>query len=343
VLARGLDPIEYSEYLLEIARAVQRTGTRISVAGMAMPGTSLPQRVRRILEAAPVQHISWPRAASVTMLFGLISAVFTAGAVDFRPAHQGSPIVTPQVSNTPIVLSSAAPQVQRKAPRLLAQVPTRQTFPAVIPSGSGTISGTVEDPSGARVPNCVITVRNQKDSSLLTAVSDPAGFYRLTVPPGFYSLDFAAPGFSHLTVQAQIEENKTARIDALLDLGKVNEHVTVTAPKPVVAAPSTAKPAPPARIKIGGDVQPMRLISKTAPVYPADLEQQGVEGTVLIRAIISKYGEPLSPHVLNTDVDQRFVQAALDSVRQWRYQPAMLNGEPVETATTITVEFRLGQ
>jgi len=131
------------------------------------------------------------------------------------------------------------------------------------------------------------------------------------------------------------------RVDAMLDLGKVNEHVTVTRPRPAVQAPSTVQPATPTRIKVGGDVQPVQLISKTPPIYPADLEQQGVEGVVLIRAVISNQGVPLSPHVLNTDVDQRFIQAALDSIRQWRYQPAMLNGEPVETATTITVEFRL--
>jgi protein TonB len=63
----------------------------------------------------------------------------------------------------------------------------------------------------------------------------------------------------------------------------------------------------------------------------------------MIRAIISKEGEVVGPVVLNTDVDAAFAQAALDAVRQWRYKPTQLNGEPVETVTTISVEFKQGQ
>ena len=350
VLARGHDPLQYSEYLLDIARMVQQTGARISVVGMAMPGTSLPRRIKRILEVGPVQQISRLRIACVAVACAMISTVFTAGAVDYRPSHAEQPVVTARpplpIQTESLKTIEPSPSQRIKQPgALLAQAQTRATTPAPTPAASGTglISGTVEDPSGARIPNCVITARNQTDSSVVAAVSDPAGSYQLILPPGDYSLDFASPGFAHLTIQAQIEESKPARIDAMLDLGKINEHVTVTAPKPAVQAPPTAQPASPARIRVGGMVQPMRLISKTTPIYPSDLEQQGIEGAVLIRAVISKDGEPLNPHVLNTGIDQRFVQAALDSVRQWRYQPAMLNGEPVETATTITVEFRLAK
>ncbi len=52
VLARGHDPFQYSEYLLEIARAMRQAGARVSVIGMAMPGAFLPQRIRRILGRA---------------------------------------------------------------------------------------------------------------------------------------------------------------------------------------------------------------------------------------------------------------------------------------------------
>jgi protein TonB len=46
---------------------------------------------------------------------------------------------------------------------------------------------------------------------------------------------------------------------------------------------------------------------------------------------------------LNSDVDARLVNAALDAVRLWKYQPTLLNGQPVEVVTTITVDFQLGQ
>ncbi|SPF48391.1 hypothetical protein SBA4_3900001 [Candidatus Sulfopaludibacter sp. SbA4] len=61
-----------------------------------------------------------------------------------------------------------------------------------------------------------------------------------------------------------------------------------------------------------------------------------------MKAIVSKSGSVLSPKVVNT-VDPRLAKAALDAVSQWQYQPALLNGEPVETITTITLDFKLDQ
>jgi beta-lactamase regulating signal transducer with metallopeptidase domain len=63
VLARGHDPREYSEYLMDMARSVMRSGTRLNIAGMAMPGSMLPQRIRKIIERGPVPYISRTRTA----------------------------------------------------------------------------------------------------------------------------------------------------------------------------------------------------------------------------------------------------------------------------------------
>jgi len=64
---------------------------------------------------------------------------------------------------------------------------------------------------------------------------------------------------------------------------------------------------------------------------------------VIIKAVISTTGEPLNPQVVNTAVNFGLAQAALDAVRQWRYQPTLLNGQPVEVTTTIQVTFELDQ
>jgi periplasmic protein TonB len=102
-------------------------------------------------------------------------------------------------------------------------------------------------------------------------------------------------------------------------------------------------PPPPkptqSRIKQGGAVTAASLINRVQPVYPPLARQTRVSGTVRLHAIISKDGtvqqlEVLQGHPL-------LVQAALDAVRQWRYRPTLLNGEPVEVDTTIDVIFSL--
>jgi protein TonB len=112
----------------------------------------------------------------------------------------------------------------------------------------------------------------------------------------------------------------------------------ITATRPSGASASGAV-VPPTRV--GGMVQPYYLLKKVTPVYPPTAKAEGVEGTVLLRAIISKSGSLLSIVPINSSIDPRLVSAATDSVSQWLYQPTLLNGEPVEVVTTITVAFRL--
>ena len=104
--------------------------------------------------------------------------------------------------------------------------------------------------------------------------------------------------------------------------------------------PAPPKPAQ-SRIKVGGNVTAARIVNRTTPIYPPLARQTRISGTVRLHAIIAKDGtvqqlEVLSGHPL-------LVQAALDAVRQWRYQPTLLNGEPVEVDTTVDVIFSLNQ
>ncbi len=99
--------------------------------------------------------------------------------------------------------------------------------------------------------------------------------------------------------------------------------------------------ATPGRIRQGGNVQAAKLINRVQPTYPPLARQARIQGTVRLHAIIAKDGtvqqlEVLSGHPL-------LVQAALDPVRQWRYQPTLVNGGPVEVVTTFGVIFSLNQ
>jgi protein TonB len=106
-----------------------------------------------------------------------------------------------------------------------------------------------------------------------------------------------------------------------------------------------APPPPPkptvSRIRQGGNVQAARLINRVTPVYPPLARQTRISGTVRLHAIIGKDGSVQS--LTLESGHPLLVQAALDAVRQWRYQPTLLNGDPVEVDTTIDVIFSLNQ
>jgi protein TonB len=106
-------------------------------------------------------------------------------------------------------------------------------------------------------------------------------------------------------------------------------------------APPPPRPRQTGPLRVGGNVQAARIINRVQPMYPPLARQTRISGTVRLHAIIGKDGtiqqlEVISGHPL-------LQQAALDAVRQWRYQPTLLNTEPVEVDTTIDVIFSLNQ
>jgi periplasmic protein TonB len=103
--------------------------------------------------------------------------------------------------------------------------------------------------------------------------------------------------------------------------------------------PPPPPPKAPQRIRVGGQVEAAKLIYRPTPEYPPLAKMARIEGTVRLEAVISKDGtiqdlKVLSGHPL-------LVKAALDAVKQWRYQPTLLNGDPVEVVTEIDVNFTL--
>jgi TonB family protein len=94
-----------------------------------------------------------------------------------------------------------------------------------------------------------------------------------------------------------------------------------------------------ARLRVGGNVQSAKLLNRVQPAYPEEALRNRIQGTVRLHLILQKDGtvgqlEVVSGHPL-------LAQAALDAVRQWRYQPTLLNGNPVEIDTTVDVIFML--
>jgi len=108
-------------------------------------------------------------------------------------------------------------------------------------------------------------------------------------------------------------------------------------PPPPPPPVSPQEKVEPIRISVG--VQQANLIHQVLPVYPPLARQARVQGVVFLEALISKEGTIESLRVINGH--PLLIQAAFDAVHQWRYRPTLLNGEPVEVVTTVTVNFTL--
>ena len=94
-------------------------------------------------------------------------------------------------------------------------------------------------------------------------------------------------------------------------------------------------------IHLSEDVKPPEIITRVEPVYPPELKRLSLEATVIIEAVISKEGRVSSARILRSGGHDLFDKAALDAVKQWRYQPALLNDKPVDVYLTIAVAFKL--
>jgi protein TonB len=107
--------------------------------------------------------------------------------------------------------------------------------------------------------------------------------------------------------------------------------------KQVLAAP--ASPAAP--IKVGGNLQAGKLLKKVTPIYPQMAAIAHLQGTVRLTALIGKDGTIQNLQLVSGP--SLLAKAATDAVKQWVYQPTVLNGEPVEVQTQIDVNFNLNQ
>ncbi len=102
---------------------------------------------------------------------------------------------------------------------------------------------------------------------------------------------------------------------------------------------ATVRAAAPQRVRVSSGVAQGQLLSKTQPAYPPLARQARIQGSVLLSAIIGKDGTIQNLKVLSGH--PMLTQSALDAVKQWRYKPYLLNGEPVEVETQVQVNFTL--
>jgi protein TonB len=236
-----------------------------------------------------------------------------------QPVIQNQAVPTPAPAPGEITLStnpepqdtaSANPQSQTSQIEVNEVEPTEQASSSAKPSaGKSTIVASSEAPAAkpapvAKTPEPIV-VKNEPSQSVQhkSAAQEPVQ------PPAPELLGVSANGS-----------------DKALS-GIVNT-TPVNVPRPT-----------PQTVKVSQGVSQGLLIKKVQPAYPLQAMNMHVQGSVQLQATISKDGS--ISNVKSLSGDSLLARAAMDAVRQWKYKPYYLNGEPVEIQTQITVNFKL--
>jgi TonB family protein len=199
-----------------------------------------------------------------------------------------------------------------------------------------TITGTVLDISGAAVPGATITVTNPDTKISQFSVAGPDGSFSFTgLVPANYRMDIEAKGFRMTREYVPLAPGGTATLMPVVQLGRVMESLTVKSKGTPAYSGSV-------RVRVGGNVEPAKILKQPRIAYPEAAKAKGATGTVLLRAVILREGVLGNPTVVSSP-DPDLSAAALETIKRWQYVPTKLNGQPVETETLVKVTFELEQ
>ena len=109
--------------------------------------------------------------------------------------------------------------------------------------------------------------------------------------------------------------------------------------EPSSALQEQAKQQVPQRVRVSQNVAVKLLVKRVNPEYSKELRKQRVQGLVTLSVRISKDGDVIEAKLISGR--PALAQAAIDAVKQWRYKPYLLNGQPVEVETQVQVNFTL--
>jgi TonB family protein len=240
-----------------------------------------------------------------------ISGLLSGSSTASQPATSPTPEPTPSASK-PVSHPDVSVAVASSSP-----VPATVAPPAAVPSAAA--KGTPLAPAprntnsiSSPTPSPTLSPRNA------TPVEEPKkpalGDVRLATPVINHRKTASAPGDSEPSFD-------------------VNASTAANAPPLSAHGSGPAAPVP-----IGGDVKPAKLLKSVQPVYPQMARTQHVSGNVQVDALIDADGNVSAMKVLSGPALLR--DAALQSLKQWKYQPAELDGKPTSMHLTVTLQFR---
>lgn len=219
--------------------------------------------------------------------------------------------------------------------------------------GQRFIAGDVYDQAGALIAGATVRLIDKDSGQVLeSTVSDSSGHFEVKRPDqGKLILRVEHPGFKPSVYDQALLPQENMKV--MLAVGQIVETVKVRPDVPLVKSSVSGPASKPSsasleeklshqdlkKVRVNGEVQAAKLIKKVEPVYPKEAKQAGISGAVILQITVDAGGDvsevkPISGHKLLLD-------AAVEAVRQWKYNPTLLNGEPVPIIATVTINFEL--
>jgi periplasmic protein TonB len=334
--ARVMPPREILEAAPpEIEPEIEAEATHSSRAfGTLTGGTgrsaAAPDFGARLDSIGSTQAASAPAASSgnwkwmAACVFFLVAGL-AAGAFYFRQHPSGAS------QSAPVASAPAQPAVQNAA----SATPSQGSLSAANPVD-------VEPPT--TIPDhparTVVQTPAQEPIAQPHATSSPAVHETKPAVPA-NSAPVSAPGSFAASASKPVARRAEGNNDAAAPTVS-----TAPAASPaltdVLNSSSAAPPPPPLqRVRVGGVINPPKLIRSVAPNYPTAARQSGIIGNVVINAEVDKGGNVGTMKVVSGPATLQ--AAAMTAMKQWKYQPATLDGDPIATQVTVTIKFQQQQ
>jgi TonB family protein len=202
------------------------------------------------------------------------------------------------------------------------------------------LEGVVYDTTGAVLPG--VTVILDADAAKVETTTDPSGRFRFDgVDPGQHALQVAHPGFRALRQPIQLRRDADWSLAVTLQVGDLKETVSVSARRPASITPLADGSGGPKPVRVGGNIRAPRKTYNVNPTYPTRMVEAGLEGQISVEAVVGVDGRVVRARALTVKAHPELAQAAVDAVQQWRFEPTLLNGSPVEVVMSVSVSFSL--
>lgn len=249
-----------------------------------------------------------------------LQAMTSAGQLDPRAASAVPPVTVSRPRAAQSAAGAQAPRTQIKAS--YADYPIEALEKGV----SGTVTVNITINSAGEVSTAAVT-----DGPQALRASAFKAAMGLKYTPG--------PSTTAATIYVEYRLDRQGWGVQIAESRSAGRTIFVQAPRPLPgrspALGATQEPGP--ELRVGGEIRPPKKIKDMPPVYPQEALDANVQGVVILEVRIDTAGRVSDTKVLRSI--PMLDQAAIDAVKQWEYEPTLLNGQAIPVVMTVTVNF----